>query len=107
MNKSYLNKTEIIYDSIQYLYISIIFFDIIDIEIRRHFFIIHKYIWCIAFYFSISLDTKVPEDSNFFDFSYWFWLMIKLFFRLLYSITFAYYPMNVMWFFLMLSFIFY
>ena len=49
-----------------------------DISIKRHIFlfiVLNYYIWSIVLYFSISLDCKVPENSSFFGFCYWFWLV--------------------------------
>ena len=47
------------------------------ISIKRHIFlfiVFNQYIWCIALYFSIGFYCKVPENSSFFGFCYWFWL---------------------------------
>ena len=51
------------------------------------------YISFIAFYFSISLDSKVLENSISFCLCYWFVLVFILFFTIQYSIVFTYFPL--------------
>ena len=47
-------------------------------------------IWSLAYYFSISLDWEVPENSNSFGIYYCFWLVFISIFTINYFIVFTY-----------------
>ena len=61
----------------------------------------------MALYFSIGLDSRVLENSSFIGFCYWFLLVLIPFVRFQYSIVFAYFPMNIISYFIMPLFLFY
>ena len=66
-----------------------------DILLRSCFFFLNRNICCVKLYFSVSLDSDVPGNRNFFCFCYWFWLVFIPFFIIQYSIVFTYFPINI------------
>ena len=51
---------------------------------------LNQYILSTALHFSISLYSKVPENTNSFGVCYWFWYVFILFFVIRYFQVFTY-----------------
>ena len=61
-----------------------------QLEIMFFYIVLTLYIWFIAFYFIMSLDSKVFENCSFFDCCYWFWLVLIPFYLFYYILWLIY-----------------
>ena len=70
------------------------------------FIVLNNYIWLVALYLSIRLDSKIRNNNNK-PFCFWFWLVFLAFFIMQYYIIFTYVPMNIVYYFIIPFFILY